>query len=293
MAREISRDAKPTRRDLRAKLLRTKAAVHAALAARFGEAKWVAAEVLDGKILWLNLCDRHVSMGALSGMWEETETQFLRRMLRLGHVFVDVGANIGWFSLVAAECVGRQGRVHAFEPQQRISAYLARTVAANDLNDIITTYDCALSDRAGTQRIVWDRHGANMGRAWLASAGDEARTTLNEVTLATLDALLPDAHVDVMKIDTEGAELLVLRGAATTIARCRPLIMLEIVAPLLQKVSNATPDALHSFFSKQNYRAFVFDDAGTLVPLQDSAVPTRSDANAVFVPAERADLLQT
>ncbi len=281
-----------SRGQLRAQILRTTAAVHASLNARFGEEKWVATEVLDRKLIWLNLCDRHVSMGALSGMWEEVETRFLRHVLRPGSTFADIGANIGWFSLLAAECVGSSGQIYAFEPQQRIYEYLSRTVQANGLQDLIKTYDCALSDRAGTQKMVWDRHSANMGRAWLASAGDETRSPLNEVALARFDDLLPDAPVNVMKIDTEGAELMVLLGAAAAIARFRPLVMLEIVPTLLQKVSQALPEDLHSFFRKQDYRAFVFDDSGELFPLRELDLPTRADANAVFVPEENRDLLR-
>jgi FkbM family methyltransferase len=269
-----------TRRALRDRLIAGKASLHQALTLRFGEQKWVAAEVLGTRRLWLNLCDRHVSLGCLSGVWEPCETDFMRLALKSGDGVVDAGANIGWFSLVAEQCVGPRGRVHAFEPQSKILPYLRRTMADNDLAGHVIVHALALSDRFGESAMSWDPAGANMGRAWLAEPHGK-ETGLGRVPTAPLDAILPDEAIAFMKIDTEGAEALVLAGARRLIARSRPLIMLEVLPRFLAAVSRCEPAAIDHFLAAFGYQGFALKDAAPLVEGNQRA------GTKIFAPSER------
>jgi FkbM family methyltransferase len=245
----------PTRGALRRFLLATKGSLHEHLKSRFGAEKWVLAEVFDGLRLWLNLCDRHVSMGGLVGTWEEGETRFMRSALKPGQTVVDIGANIGWFTLTAAQCVGPGGRVHAFEPQARIFHYLARTIAENDLLGRVLPYEMALSDRWGSVDMAWNPNSANMGHAWLAVEAP-AQGSLGQVRTGVLDDILGSTKVDFIKLDTEGAEALVLAGAAKILQASRPIVMLEILPAYLQRVSGAAPEAVFARFHELDYGAF-------------------------------------
>jgi FkbM family methyltransferase len=269
-----------TRRELRDRLLASKAPLHHALRLRFGEQKWIAAEVLGGLKLWLNLCDRHVSLSCLSGEWEPYETAFARLALRPGDTMVDAGANIGWFSLVAAQCVGPNGRVHAFEPQPKIVPYLRRTIADNGLEARVLVHALALSDRGGESAMVWDPAGANMGRAWLGEqAGRES--ALGLVRTAPLDAILKEETIAFIKIDTEGAEWLVLQGARQLIMRSRPIVMLEILPRFLAAVSHCDATAIDQFFAAFDYRGFALKGAAS------AAEPGQGSATKIFAPRER------
>lgn len=91
---------------------------------RSPESKWVASSILAGeRLIWLDLADNYVSRGCLFDSYEPVETDLVRRHLAAGDVFFDIGANIGWFSLLASTIVGPSGHVHAFEPRRPTVEY--------------------------------------------------------------------------------------------------------------------------------------------------------------------------
>src|SRR5690348_15511421 len=104
--------------------------------------KWVAAEIFGGKrLIWLDLMDDYVSRGCLFDAYESIETELVRKHLKPGQVFLDIGANIGWFTLLASMIVGEEGHVHAFEPRRPTVGYLRRSVSANSLDALVTVHD--------------------------------------------------------------------------------------------------------------------------------------------------------
>jgi FkbM family methyltransferase len=282
-----------SRREFRRWLVSSKAALHQNLISRFGTEKWVATELLNGRRIWINLCDRHASMGCLIGEWEPNETTFMRQVLKPGQTVVDAGANVGWFSLVAADCVGNTGTVYAFEPQARIFRYLKRTIEENGLVGRVRVHECALSNRRERIGMTWDPDGANMGRAWLIEAS-QADPALGLVDTAPLDEVIPDARVDFMKIDTEGAEMLVLAGAVKTLKRSEPILMVEVFPPFLRSVSRCEPAELYRFLADLGYAVFELADPGggkRFGPMADTFIG--NCRTAVFVPAHAVDTIVT
>ena len=272
----------PTRAELRAFVLRTKGSLHEHLKSRFGAEKWVLAEVLDGKRMWLNLVDRHVSMGCLVGVWEPDETRFVRATLKPGQTFVDVGANLGWFSLVASECVGPAGRVHAFEPQARIFPYLARTIAENGLLGRILPYEMALSDHWGSGEMAWSPTSANTGRAWLTPVPSPTGS-LGVVRVGVLDDIMAGVRVDFLKIDVEGAEGLVLRGARRILKESRPVVMIELLPARLPQISGVPVETIFDLFRELGYRGFAIGPDG-LGPPVEMWPQDRTELNLAFLP---------
>ncbi len=134
-------------------------------------------------------------------------------------IFFDGGANWGWASLYAATLPRYHGHIHAFEPVALAHRDLARAVAELDLAARITCHNVALSDRTGTGRMV-QPDPLNTGWAHVTNTGGF------EVRLAELDGLgLPDP--DFVKLDVEGHELRVLKGAREVLRRARPHVVLE------------------------------------------------------------------
>lgn len=143
-----------------------------------------------------------------------------------GAIFVDVGANIGWYSFSAAHLVGPTGCVRAFEVDRRPLRCLRRTCAANpDLR--IEIHELAVGDRVGTATL---RLGEDCGHTSLS--GGEPGPIVSVTTLDT--ALLGSKPIAAVKIDVEGAELRVLRGARRLLAEHRPVIVCEVVEAALQ-----------------------------------------------------------
>jgi FkbM family methyltransferase len=163
-----------------------------------------------------------------SGKWEPHVAGALCFFTRDGGTFVDVGANIGYHALWVARSLPAV-HVIAFEPNPFVREDLERNLALNDATNV-EIRSCALGDRDGTTTFH-----AQTGRSYNRGAssilknpnvGD--RYDQISVKLRTLDEeISPDLRVDVIKIDTEGFEAAVLRGARALIARCQPVLVFE------------------------------------------------------------------
>lgn len=146
-------------------------------------------------------------------MWNSEEYEAFRQDVPPGATVFDVGANLGAYTLLFAQWVGPAGRIHAFEPAPGARRGLERHLALNRLSDRVTVHHEAVSDGPGVARFTGDGvQGDNR------LAGDGAGTI--DVTTTSLDAICA-AHgltPALIKLDVEGAELAVLRGARATIA---------------------------------------------------------------------------
>ena len=153
--------------------------------------------------------------------FEKPLTIAVTTLLRPGDSFVDVGANEGYFSILAAQKVGVDGRVLAIEPQQRLRSVLERNIRTNSLTNVEIA-SLALADKEG-KALLYLRPSTNTGassltRHWkLGHSAKEVRTT-------TLDQLLEKGNfgtVRMAKVDCEGAESLVISGAGDALAKHR------------------------------------------------------------------------
>jgi FkbM family methyltransferase len=152
------------------------------------------------------------------GFYEYEKQKLISREVRPRSVFWDVGANVGFYSLLASKLVG-SGKVFAFEPAPRNLAYLREHLALNRVANV-QVLGLAVSDKNGSSNFETEETGF-MGH--LAGEGDIT------VPTATLDSLVDDGAVlppDYVKMDIEGAELMALRGAHQTFQRFRPVLFL-------------------------------------------------------------------
>jgi FkbM family methyltransferase len=258
----------------------------------FGAETWVMTVLPDGTRIWVDLGDLGVSRPAMSDSYETAETTFIQAHLAPGHVFIDVGANIGWFTLKAAKQVGPTGKVYAFEPRPDSFAALTRSLAENHFEDIVAAHNLALSDQPGTLNIGWSKEGENSGGTWLLS--DPAVEALflaethrkSETVVVRLDDLIDPSRIDVLKIDIEGAELRALRGAEQLLRRHRPIILTEISAPLLPLCSDCTAAEYLAWLIQLGYRAHVFGTDGVIGEAisHDGLPPDREIVNVVLYP---------
>ena len=164
---------------------------------------------------------------------ERYEARMIRRLLDDGEIFWDIGANIGYFSLLAAATLQHSGRVIAFEPGQVAYARLVDNIGLNPFRNI-TTFNLAVTDREGEAALYLAAATAD-GCASLYGAGGEV--TAREICrTVSLDGFVPSHGLpgpDFIKIDVEGAELFVLRGARQMLAASRPLVLVELKAETL------------------------------------------------------------
>jgi len=159
----------------------------------------------------------HLSRVLLRGrLFEPFETFLLRREVRPGDVVLDIGANIGYYTLQFAQLVGPQGKVIAFEPDTKNFGLLKRSVEANGFANV-ELVNAVQADRTG--RLALHRSARNPGDHRLALAhGGENRETA-EVDVTSIDAFFGgrDKRVDFIKMDIQGSELLAIQGAREVI----------------------------------------------------------------------------
>ena len=144
-----------------------------------------------------------------------------KNMVKPGMNVVDVGASIGYYTLVAANLVGSTGRVYAFEPTPTTFELLKRNVERANFKNV-TLVEKAVADFVGTTKLHLSKRNP------LANSFGIGRTDSNfvEVEVTTLDAFFENTKVDVVKMNIEGAELLTLRGMKNLLERNPNLVMM-------------------------------------------------------------------
>lgn len=231
-----------------------------------------------------------VARQVASGGWRNFEPPmpeiFFRGCQDHGGLVLDVGANTGFYALLAASA-RRDTRIIAFEPAPQVKPLLDRNVSLNGFRDRITTMPIALSDQPGARElfIPLQNHGLVESSASLEREFKRQHSASIRVETDTIDGFLrTHGHkrlpaVSIIKIDVEGHEAAVIRGAATTIREHRPLLFVEVLP-------RADLDGL---------TAFLHDNAYRDVPLkrpaeQNAGVAVTFDPEAwnhLFIPAER------
>ena len=162
--------------------------------------------------------------GYLLGTSEPDEQEALARFLRSGDTFFDIGANIGFFSTLAAHLVGPTGRVYAFEPFPSSAAAAQRNALLNGF-DHLHVVNAAVSRSAGRR---WLRTMTSPDQSKLVQERPDAGIEVNTVGIDEFIAEQGTPVPDVVMIDVEGEEIDVLRGMQRTIAEHTPVIMCEV-----------------------------------------------------------------
>lgn len=216
--------------------------------------RWAVARLRRGFTLCLDLTDADQRRLYFYGDYDEArEADLITRVLEPGEVFWDVGANVGYFTLLAAACLKNTGQVAAFEPGSEAFARLAENISLNPFTNIVPCR-LAAADREG-EAVLYARPGLADGRANIFRPG-EGQVPGERVPTVTLDRWrqdqgCPGPHF--VKLDVEGAELAALKGAARTLASFAPLLLVEMKAAVFQALGT-DPLELQEFLARQGYR---------------------------------------
>ncbi|KQU54806.1 hypothetical protein ASG72_04115 [Bosea sp. Leaf344] len=192
----------------------------------------ILSRVLGSHKMLLRASDRGFSRHVMfDGYWESWLTIFCARTLQPGMVAFDVGANLGYYTLLFADRVGPTGKVIAIEPNPATFDLLQETVALNGFDRTVTLVQAAASDCSQEALELFVPFGEPKNATVAFDGGArpaELRVSVPGVSIDHLTAGLE--RVDFLKIDVEGAEPGVLRGMMGTIARFKPTIVLEFNA---------------------------------------------------------------
>jgi len=186
----------------------------------------VAIRVSDGRRMYVDL---RSSIGRALFMKEEFDPAVftpLRAALKAGGTFIDVGANVGYYSVLALEIVGPSGQVHAFEIDPRPLRCLRRTVTTAGLRNL-TVHEVAVGGRDGTARL-----SARPDSGHSSVSADGRGEAVPMTTLDSWRAKSGGRNIQAVKTDIEGGELWALRGAEKLLREERPVLVCEVFEEL-------------------------------------------------------------
>jgi FkbM family methyltransferase len=213
----------------------------------------------------------------LTGDFEPTTAMVAERLLGPGETAVDVGANIGYFSLLFAQCVGATGRVLAFEPVPAIEAKLRRNLELNAFTHVSVS-NTALSDHHGSARFYVGPED-NTGLSSLRKPRQSESSF--DVSLAPFDGVVNGHNnVTLVKIDVEGAELQVLRGMEQLLRKSHPHLLVELTDKFLREMGDSAA-SLRAFVAQFGYLFYVIGDR-CLTLIDDPRSELPDQCNALF-----------
>jgi FkbM family methyltransferase len=183
---------------------------------------------------------------------------------------VDVGAQFGWYTLIAAKRVGARGRVWSFEPVPSNFDLLVQNIVLNGVQDIVCPVQKAIGSSCGVFELTIyaesDAHGA-----W-ARSGVPVKGVIM-VECVTLDDCLRDKHVDVIKMDIEGAEPFALDGAVRTIERAERMVLIAELNPELLRRAGVEPRDYLRQLRQLGFDISIIDEKGRrLRPLSQDLI---------------------
>ena len=237
----------------------------------------VCVDDFDGELkVWLSLSEHMQRRIFWMGYYSNDIVGLIDCQLKPGMVVVDVGANIGEISMVAARRVGASGKVVSFEPVTAIADQLTEHVKINNLSQITvvrkalgqTTREHMPMYASCGQTVPDEHHG-------LASLyGEGQGGAIDYVAMTTLDQAMADLaldRVDLLKIDIEGGELPCLKGAEQLLRRWQPMIIVE-VQDFSAKKAGWSVDELFSYLQGFGYEFFAIGKKGRLERLRAEKV---------------------
>lgn len=226
----------------------------------------------------------------IGGIFEESEIKFMKGILGPGMVFFDIGANMGFYSLIGAKAVGINGHVHCFEPSPRMFGELQYNVNLNGFNNIRMNR-AAFGEKVGTACLSRQERGKEVyGR--ITDIG-KTEGNYDEVEVDTLDRYIENAGVekiDLIKIDVEGAELQVFKGARNILSKPdAPIIIFEMEERHARKFNYTCKEAV-DFLRGLGYKIYSITDG--LMPIEEGFAFNTHITNFAAVKTAHSSIFQ-
>lgn len=207
------------------------------------------------------------------GDYEDTEMRMIKQFLHSNAVVLDIGANMGWYSLNLSKAVP-SGSVIAFEPIKRTFEHLKKNIALNGFKNI-RVYNFGLSDKKGVFELYYDPKltgAASLKDLYKGSKKEKIRCQLKRLD-DFIFKITP--HIDFIKCDVEGAELFVVKGALEVLKKTKPVLFLEMLRKWSAKFGYH-PNDLIRLLDGIGYNCYYAKGAGLvrIEKVYDSTKPT-------------------
>ena len=224
--------------------------------------------------MYININDESPSMRmtfqayAAEQIHEKVTTELFKKVVKERNTVIDLGANIGYFTLLAAKLVGFQGKVFAFEPEPKNYNYLQKNIKLNNYENV-TALQKAVSDKNGkTKLYICDYDtGHHTIRQYSGieaySRGRHTEEKSIEIETVTLDEFFKNKEdsINVIKMDVEGAEALALAGMDNILQKNKKIKMfIEFFPLLIRKMGNSPEEFIRKLLEDYQFSIFVIPD---------------------------------
>ena len=188
--------------------------------------------------MYVNTRDKAIVPALLNeGVWEKYETELIHSLIKPGDIVVDIGANIGYYTLIVAKLTGRSGKVYSFEPEPNNFQLLSKNINVNGYSNC-TPIQKALSNKKGQMKLFLN--STNLGAHSFIDDTSNRRSGEVNVDTIPLDVYfgsqVKSNKIDFIKMDAEGAEGLVISGAKTLLKENDLKILMEFWPTGLRKL---------------------------------------------------------
>jgi len=217
---------------------------------------------------------------SINPTYEKLQTKAIKREIRKGDTVLDIGAHIGYYTLLLAKLVGENGRVFAFEPEPSNFGLLEKNVKANGYSNVVLVQK-AVSNQTGIAKLFLNR--SNTGGHSLRK-GRYTKDSI-EVAAIRLDDYFKDydGKIDFIKMDIEGSEGEALRGMLSLLKKNNHLKIITEFSPTMIRASTVQPEEYLSLLVEHNFRLFSINERkGEIEPVTIDELMLRS-ANKHFI----------
>ncbi|MBV1774386.1 FkbM family methyltransferase [Burkholderiaceae bacterium DAT-1] len=198
----------------------------------------------------------------LDGYWEPWITNMIQKMVLPGSTIIDIGANVGYYSLIMASLTGEQGKVYSFEANPRTFDLLQKSIAINGFSSRILAEQRAVYSHSGT--LTFHCYEREQGGSSINQPTCSEPYSTIEVSAISLDERFDGQRIDLIKMDAEGAELAILKGARKLLqANPQINIVTEINKGALESAGHSVAKLLQ-FAAEQGFSPLLIATDGTL-----------------------------
>ena len=216
------------------------------------------------------------------GNWEMNITNLFTKVIHPGNVVLDVGANFGFYTVVAADAVGPRGKVYAIEAGPTNFGILRRNILINAFNDRVTAFhNAALNERKEVQLFQQEIYAG--GHSVFVADPKDSKYQRIAIQGVPIDDLIPEGTVDVVKIDVEGCEGLVFQGMTKLLERSRQVKILMEWSPAMIRNSGVEPAAFLGLIRAQGFEVWLINAQSGLDKVSDSQLCASTTIDMLYL----------
>lgn len=217
------------------------------------------------------------------GYYEKSLGDLIKKMLRPGDVFLDIGANVGYFSLLAA-AIQPRCRIFSFEPVKDLFEKLEQNIFLNQIKNINAVN--AATGEVDEERKLFLSGSDNLGMSSFQEPENFSgmKETVKVISIDHWFESSGLSKIDLLKLDVEGSELATLKGMKEVLQNQRPALIVE-VNPETLSMFTLKPDDIYDYLNKLNFDGFIVSEFGRLEPIKQ--IDSNQPVNVLFIHSDK------